>query len=349
MEPRVTGLAEVEAGVAAQESAAEPRGTSSITRSPWVTFFTRRLISLVATLFGMTFVVFLMVRLIPGDPARIMLGADATETDAVALRKDLGLDQPVFKQFFTYLSNMAHGDLGTSYLFRSPVIDLLKANVPSSLTLAGVALALVFVVSIPGGMVAAAWTRDGRHPRGETTFTTLASVVGSIPEFLTGTLLALVFAVWLGVLPIAGSEGLQSLVLPALALAIRPAAVLTRIVRVETLNVLKQDYMRTATSKYLPGRIVFVRHVLPNVLTAALTIGGMLFTSLIAGAVVVENVFGRSGVGSLLVQAILARDYPMIQGVVLFIGATVVIVYALVDMLLALIDRRLLTGAGRDS
>jgi peptide/nickel transport system permease protein len=321
----------------------------SLRQNPWLRFIIRRLVNLVFVLLGLSFLVFMMVRLIPGNPARIVAGTSATQAEVNQVSIQLGLDKPVLQQFLTYLGDLIHGNFGTSFMFHVPVTQLLAANIPASLQLAGVSLLLVLVVSIPGGMLLGALTRDGRHHRGEAVFTGLSSVAGAIPEFLTGTFLALVFAVALHLLPVAGNNGLSSLVLPVVALAIRPIAVLLRIVRVETLNVLQQEYIRTANSKQLPRRILYVRHVLPNVLTAALTIGGVLFTSLIAGAVVIENVFGRSGVGSLLVQSILSRDYPVIQGIMLFLGAVVVIVNMLVDLTLGLIDRRTLAGSVQQS
>src|SRR5439155_14249898 len=154
-----------------------------------------------------------------------------------------------------------------------------------------------------------------------------------------------VFAVWLRVLPVAGTTGPQALVLPALAVSIRSTAILTRIVRVETLNTLASDFIRTARGKRIPDRIIYSRHTLPNVVTAALTVGGLLFAGIIGGAVVVENVFARPGLGTSLVQAVLVRDYPVVQGVVLVLGVIVVVVNATVDLLLAAIDPR--TAAGK--
>ena len=201
-------------------------------------------------------------------------------------------------------------------------------------------LALVLALSVPAGMFAGAFTREGRHRRAEVGFTAATSVIGSLPEYLAGTFLAFFFAVLFRLLPVAGSEGWQSLVLPALAMSLRPIAILARLVRVETLNVLAMDYMRTARSKRLPARLVYWRHVLPNVVTAALTIGGILFAGLIGSAVVVENVFARPGLGTTLVNAVLGRDYPIIQGIILVLGFTVVTVNATVDILLAIVDPR---------
>jgi peptide/nickel transport system permease protein len=168
-------------------------------------------------------------------------------------------------------------------------------------------------------------------------------VIGALPEYLAGTFLAFVFAVWLRLLPVAGDAGWSSLVLPALAIALRPSAVLARIVRVETLNVLAQDYMRTARSKRLPVRLIYLRHTLPNVTTAALSIGGLLFAGLIGGAVVVENVFARPGLGTALVSAVMNRDYPVIQGLILMIGVAVAFVNLMVDVLQGILDPRSLT------
>jgi len=235
------------------------------------------------------------------------------------------------------------GDFGTSFALHIPVTDLIAQRIGYSLQLAVISLLLVMVVSIPGGMLAGALTRDGRRPRGEVVFTGAASVVGSIPEFLAGTFLAFVFAVWLRVLPVAGIEGWETLILPVLAISLRPTAVVARIVRVETLNVLAMDYLRTARSKRLPDRLIYLRHTLPNVLTAALTVGGLLFAGLIGGAVIVENVFARPGLGTGLVNAVQARDYPVIQGITLVLGLGVVIVNTLVVIALAIVDPRSLT------
>jgi peptide/nickel transport system permease protein len=188
-----------------------------------------------------------------------------------------------------------------------------------------------------------AFTREGRHKRGELTYTGVASVLGALPEFLAATFLAFVFAVWLRVLPVAGGDGLIGLILPVASVSLRPIAILSRIVRVETLNVLAMDYIRTARGKRLPWRLIYLRHTLPNVITAALTIGGVLFAGLVGGGVVVENVFARAGLGTALVTAVVQRDYPVIQGIVLVLGITVVLVNAIVDILVAIVDPRAVT------
>ena len=312
-------------------------------RSPWIGFVARRALSLVVISAALVFATFALVRLIPGDPALALTGPDATPQQLAQVRHALGLDLPFGTQLETYILKLSRGDLGESFEYTTPVAELVAQNLPPSLGLAGLAIGAVLLVSIPIGMIAALFTRDGRHRVGEVTFTGATSVAGSIPEFLAATALAFVFAVWLRLLPVAGTEGWQSLVLPVAAVSIRPAATLARIVRVETLNALTQDYIRTARSKHLPELLIYVRHILPNVLTATLTIGGLLFANLVGGALVVENVFARVGLGTLIVNAVIAHDYPTIQGAILVIGFLVVIVNTIVDLALAAVDPRSLT------
>ena len=314
-------------------------------RHPLALFALRRLMSLVIILAGLVVATFLMIRLIPGDPALNVAGLGATGEDIARIRSQLLLDRPILEQFQIFITRMAQGDLGQSFFTRQPVAALIAQRIGTSLQLAAAALAIVMLVSVPLGIVTGAFTRERRHPRVEVTFTGITSVLGSLPEFLAATFLAFVFAVWLRVLPVAGASSLQALVLPALAVSIRPTAILTRIVRVETLNTLASDFIRTARGKRIPDRMIYSRHTLPNVVTAALTVGGLLFAGIIGGAVVVENVFARPGLGTSLVQAVLVRDYPVVQGVVLVLGVTVVLVNALVDLTLAFIDPR--TAAGK--
>lgn len=315
----------------------------TIASNQWTRFLIRRLVSLVLVLVALAIASFMMVRLIPGDPALIVGGLTANDEQLRIIRHQLGIDQPFTVQFITYWINLAHGNLGTSFLTYQPVTEVIMQRIGPSLQLSSAALLLVMLFSIPAGMISGAFTREGRHKRFEVSLTGVTSVVGSLPEYLAGTFLAFVFAVWLRLLPVAGSEGLQSLILPALAISLRPMAILTRLVRVETLNVLAQDYIRTARSKRLPARLIYVRHALPNVVTAALTIGGILFAGIIGGAVIVENVFARPGLGTALVDAVLSRDYPVIQGIILVLGVIVVVVNATVDILLAVVDPRSVT------
>jgi peptide/nickel transport system permease protein len=281
----------------------------------------RRLLSLAIVLVVLVILSFALVRLIPGDPAQNVLAAQNSTPEQLAItRHELGLDQPLPQQFATYVTRLSHGDLGKSFATGQPVSQLVADRLPPSAELAGVAVLVVMLVAVPLGMLAAAYTREGRHRGVELAFTSTASVIGGLPEFLAATLLAFIFAVWLRLLPVAGQEGLQSLVLPVAAISLRPVFVLARIVRLETLNVLALDYIRTARGKRLPTRTIYLRHVLPNVVTAALTIGGILGTALVSAAV--------------------THDYEVVQAIVLVLGFTVVIVNAAVDIVLGIIDPR---------
>lgn len=311
----------------------------------WIKFLLRRLTALACVLAGLLVATFLMVRLIPGDPALLVAGIGATDTQLTAIRQELGLTTPIGDQFVTYVTNVFHGNLGTSFQTREPVSALIGRRFGPSLQLAGLSLAAIFLIAIPGGILAAALTRDNRNRGAELAFTGVTSFLGAIPEFLFATFLVIVFAVYLRLLPVAGNVGWQSLVLPVAAIAVRPTMTLMRIVRVETLNVLAQDYIRTARSKRLPEALIYARHCLPNVLTAALAIGGLLFAGLIGGAIVVENVFARnSGLGTALTDAMLARDYPVVQGIVLLLGVIVVTVNIVIDIVIAMLDPRSLSS-----
>jgi peptide/nickel transport system permease protein len=306
----------------------------------WAAFAAERLLGLVAIALLLIFGTFMMVRLIPGDPASYIGGINASAEQIEQIRTDLGLDKPFFEQLATYTSNLFTGDLGVSYQTREPVTEVISANLGPSLELAAVSLAFVLIVSIVGGMLIAHLTREHRRPRTEVAFTAVSSVVGAFPDYLLATFLTALFALWLPLFPVAGADSLSHLVLPALALSLPPAAILMRIVRVETLNVLAQEYIRTARSKRLSGALIYRRHVLPNVVTAALTIGGILFAALVGGAVVVENVFARPGLGSALVDAVLSRDYAVLQILMLLLGLTVVVVNTVIDVLLGIVDPR---------
>jgi peptide/nickel transport system permease protein len=307
-------------------------------RNPWVRFAARRLLGLIVVLLFLLVAAATMVRLIPGDPARRIAGAEATQETVTQIRDTLGLNDPVFVQVADYARSVLQLDLGRSFRTGEPVANVISDRFPKTMQLAASSFVAVTVLSLMVGMVAAAVTREGRHPRGEVAFVGITGIIGALPWYFLGTLLSLVFAVRLGWLPPGGANGWESLVLPTAAVSVPLTAILSRIVRVETLNVLTQDYIRAAQSKGLPNTYLYARHALPNVLTATLTVGGLVFSTLIGGTVVIENVFAWPGLGSVLVEAVLARDYPIVQGVVLMLGFAVVIVNALVDWVLVLMD-----------
>jgi peptide/nickel transport system permease protein len=316
---------------------------SGVLRSPWLGFLGRRLIGLAVVLVALVAATMLMVRVIPGDVALNILGDNASEADRQLVRYELGINRPIPEQFVSYTWGLFHGDMGKSFITKQPVSEIIANRLPKSAQLAAVSLLLVMLISVPFGLAAGALTRDGRHRRFEVGFTAVSSVVGSVPQFLTATFLAFIFAVWLRLLPVAGSDTWEASVLPILSISLSPIFILSRIVRVETLNVLAKDYIRTARSKRLSAIRIYFRHALPNVLTAALTIGGLLFANLIGGAVLVENIFARAGLGTELVKAILAKDYPVVQGIVIVLGITVVVINTVVDIALSLLDPRTLT------
>jgi peptide/nickel transport system permease protein len=326
------------------ESRADGHLGGGVWANQWIRFLARRLMSLVLVVLGLVVATFLMVRLLPGDVVITILGTEATESSRELVRNQLGLDKPVVEQFGIYALHLAQGDLGVSFVTKEPVTEIIASRLPKSGALAACALLLIMLFSVPLGLVAGALTQEGRHRRLEVAFTAVTSVFGALPQFLTATFLAFIFAVWLRLLPVAGSDNWESLVLPTLSIAISPTLILARIVRVETLNVLAQDYVRTARSKWLSNFQIYFRHVLPNVLTAALTIGGLIFANLVGGAVLVETIFARVGLGTELVHSVITRDYPVAQGIVIVLGITVVLVNSFVDLTLAVIDPRSLAA-----
>ncbi len=319
---------------------------SRVLGNPWFGFLARRLIGLFVILLFLVAATILIVRVLPGDITISILGENATEADRQLVRNELGINQPIYEQYASYANGLIHGNLGTSFITKQPVRDIIADRLPKSATLAAWSLLLVMVVSVPAGLAAGALTHDGRHRRFDVVFTAVTSVVGSVPQFLTATFLAFIFAVWLRLLPVAGSDTWEASVLPVLSIAISPIFILARIVRVETLNVLAKDYIRTARSKWLGNLRIYFRHALPNVLTAALTIGGLIFANLIAGAVLVENIFARAGLGTELVKAIITKDYPVVQGIVIVLGISVVLINTVVDIALSLLDPRTLARQG---
>ncbi|SCF73217.1 peptide/nickel transport system permease protein [Streptomyces sp. Ncost-T10-10d] len=232
------------------------------------------------------------------------------------------------------------GDLGVSLVTGEPVADLVRARLPATLLLAVLAFACVLVVALPGGLLAAVWTRGGRRPRAELAFTATTSAMAGMPDFVLAAGLTAGLAVALRIFPVAGDLGPQSYVLPVLALALAPTAVLLRIVRVETLKVLATDYLRAARAKRLPAVPLYLRHVAPNTLTASLTLAGNLLPALIAGTVLVEKVFAWPGIGSAMAQSVAAQDYAVVEASVLVLGSAVLVVNFLVDLALALLDPR---------
>jgi len=303
-------------------------------------FAIRRAGRLLVSLWVVISAAFAMIHLIPGDPVRAALGPTAPAELVAARRTALGLDEPLWLQYLHYLKNLVTGDLGTSTLSGLPVAQVIGDRLPATGELAVAAFVVAIAVSVPLGLAMAVATRNGRRRHAELAFTSTSAVLAALPEFLVAVGLVYVFAVSLGWAPVAGRSGPGSYLLPVAALALGPAAVLARIVRVETLAVLQADYIRTARAKRLPKRVIYLRHALPNALTATITLGGLLLSGLVAGTVLVENVFAWPGLGSTIVSSILEKDYPVVQGIVLVYGVGVLLVNLGVDTALAVLDPR---------
>ncbi|WP_329001598.1 ABC transporter permease [Kribbella sp. NBC_00709] len=312
----------------------------TLTAYPWLGFAVRRLGRLVGSVLILVSAAFLMIHLIPGDPVRGALGPAAAQSLVDAQRASLGLDDPLWQQYLNFLHHLLTGNLGTSITTGLPVSDVIRDRLPATVELAVAAFLVAVLIAVPLGLAMGVLTRAGRRPRAELGFTSTAVVLAAIPEFLLAVGLVYVFAVTLHWFPVAGRGSVASYVLPVLSLAIGPAAVLARICRVELLTVLQTDYLRTARAKRLPAAAIYLRHALPNAVTATITLGGLLLGGMVAGTVLVENVFGWPGLGSTIVSSIIAKDYPLVQGVVLVYGVGVLLVNLAVDVTLALLDPR---------
>jgi peptide/nickel transport system permease protein len=308
--------------------------------NPWVSFLARRLARLLVSVWVLVTFAFLLIHLIPGDPVRAALGMTAPPDLVQRTREDLGLNDPLPVQYVTYLGDLLSGEFGVSLANRIPVMETIGQRLPNTLMLAALAFLAITLIAIPLGLVMAVLTRDGRRRGTELSFTTTAMVVAAIPEFLLAVLLVYVFAVRWGVLPIAGKEGASSFVLPVAAMTLGSVAGLARLVRVEVLGVLGQDFIRTARSKRLRAPRIYLRHALPNAITATLTVSGLLLSALVAGSVLVETIFAWPGLGPTMVSSILGKDYPMVQAIVLIYGTLVLLINLAVDLVLAILDPR---------
>lgn len=309
-------------------------------RLPFARFLLGKAAQIAAILFALVLLTFLMVKMIPGDAASRVAGPDADAAYLSQLRSELGLDQPFAVQLWNYVAGVARGDFGVSLATRQPVIELIRDRLPYTAALAGLALAFVVVVGFSFGLAVAIATRDDRLPWLDHGFTIVTGTLGAIPELLAGIFLGYVFAVSLGWLPISGAAGPGSVILPALAIGLRPALNLARVVRVEARRTLRADFIRTARSKRLPAWRIYLRHLAPNVVTAALTIAGLVFPFLIGGAVIVENIFAWPGLGTAIVRAVVTADYPVVQAIVVLLGLLVLVTNMIVDVLLAIADPR---------
>lgn len=311
-------------------------------------FVPSRLVQAIPVVFGVTLIVFFMSHLLPGDPALAILGDKATPESVAALRDQLGLDQPIWQQYLHFLSNIAHGDLGTSFTYQRPVSEVVLQAVPVTLTLVVLALLLNIVISVPLAGIAAA--RPNKAP--DLAVRAFNMVGQGMPQFWVGIMLILIVGVRLRWFPVGGFGGtpvqhLYYLFLPAFTLAIALAPTTIRSLRSSTITVLGSDYIATARSKGIGGLPLFRRHVLRNSGIPTVSIVGVHLANLVGGSIVIEKVFAIPGLGSVMLNAIYARDFPSIQAVTLVVALLVTVVSIITDIVYIVMDPRVTVGAGR--
>lgn len=303
-------------------------------------YLIRRLILIIPTIWVALTLVFIIFRLVPGDPARLMAGDAATEETIANLRVEMGLDRSIFAQYVSYLDDLVHGDLGRSRVYQQNSLEPLLDRMPNTLILAATAMVIALTVGVSAGVVSAlkpgSWLDR---------LSMLVAVIGvSLPSFWLGLMLVTLFSVRLGLFPVAGYNERAAIVLPAITLAANQLAVLARMTRSTMLGVLSQDYVRTARAKGLRERVVVTTHALRNALIPTMTVAGMQLGYLLGGSLVVEAVFAWPGLGRLMFESIQQRDYPLIQAIVLVFALLMLLVNLIVDVLYVAADPRVRYG-----
>jgi peptide/nickel transport system permease protein len=300
-------------------------------------FIVRRLVLLIPLLFAVLTVVFSFLRILPGDPVEAMLGETARQADVSAMRKQLLLDQPLWRQYSGYLWSALHGDFGSSWSFQMPVTKLISSRFPATAELAIAGMMLSLLVAFPLAILAAS------RPNGWIDRVTTLFVVGSsaIPTFWLGPLLILAFSIDAGWFPVSGNGSLAHLILPAVTLGLGLSAILMRMLRASLVEEMNQDYIRTARAKGATKRAVLFGHAMRNALLPVVTLGALQFGSLLTGAVITETIFSWPGIGRLLIQAIYSRDYPLVQGIVLVFSVVYLLINFAADVLCSVLDPRI--------
>ncbi|MEW6380784.1 MAG: nickel ABC transporter permease [bacterium] len=300
-------------------------------------YLAKRILWLFPSILGVVTLVFFLIHCIPGDPVDIMLGENAQAVDKQLLRHELGLDKPIIRQYFDFLTRVGKGDLGRSLHSQQPVLSLIMKKYPATLELMLAAILTALLISLPLGIICAL-----KHYSLFDHAALLFSLIGvSMPNFWLGPLLIILFSLKLGWLPISGRDGIWHLVLPAITLGTSMSAILTRMVRSSMLDVLEEDYIVTARAKGLPYWKVILKHALKNALIPVITIVGLQIGALLTGSIITEMIFAWPGLGRLTIQAIYTRDYPLIQGCVLVVAMSYVLVNLLTDLSYTLIDPRI--------
>lgn len=313
-------------------------------------FLFKRIIQLIPTLLIVAVIVFFITRMLPGDPAAVMLGPQASAEDIAAYSEKLGFNDPLYLQFFDYLINLVSFDFGNSLTYNQPIVDLLMERFPNTIILAVSALIIAVLVGVPAGIIAA----RKQNSIIDYLVTSLSLVGVSIPIFWLGVMLVLLFSVNLGWLPTIGMGSLQNglwdfishLLLPSIALATIPTAEFARIIRASMLETISQDYIKTARAKGLKEHIVIYKHAFKNALTPLLTVLGLQFSSLLGGAVLTETIFSWPGMGLLIVDAIEKRDFVVVQSTVIFIAVIYVVINLIIDILYKVVNPKVNLDSG---
>lgn len=316
-------------------------------------FLVRRLLLAIPVILLVTIMVFSLLHMLPGDPATVILGQEATPDAVAAMRQQLGLDKPILIQYLTWLGGVLHGDLGRSLVDHSPVMDLIKQRFPATLELTVGTFLVAILIAVPAGILSA--TRPGSWMDYSGTIFALGGM--SIPHFWLGMMFIVLFAVHLGWLPASGyvpfsqnpGANLAAMIMPMIATGLRESAVLMRMLRSSLLEVMDADYIRTAYSKGLKERVVVMRHALKNALVPVVTTSGLMVAGLLGGLVITESIFSIPGFGKLIVESIYNRDFVTVQGAILVSALLVVVVNLVVDITYSLIDPRIKVGKGAES
>ena len=305
-------------------------------------FMIKRVLQAIGVIFCISLITFFVLNIVPGDPVRIMVGDMADENTIETVRHTMGLDRPVYEQYIDWLLNMLHGDFGTSYTQNKTVTSLMAKSFLVTAQLSGFAYLFALVVGITVGVVAAI----NRGKWIDRTLMSLSIFGISAPVFWMAIILQIVFALNLKWFPLSGSKNFSYYVLPALALGVRYAASISRVTRTSMLEVLGQDYMRTAEAKGIKHGVIVIKHALRNALIPIITIAGTELGNIFTGSILIESIFSMPGMGKLMLDAINARDLPLIEGGVMYIAALCVVIYLVVDILYAVVDPRIRLGEG---
>jgi len=302
-----------------------------------IVFLRRRLFGLISVLWGVITIVFLIIHLVPGDPARIMLGESALPSDVEVLRESLGLNRPLIVQYFDFFVKLFQGDLGRSFNTGQPVLSAIIERFPATLILTAASMFFAIIIAVPIGIITAAKRNTVIDNLGM-----IFSLIGvSMPAFWLGPILILIFSVKFGILPVSGSGSIKHLLLPSFSLGFALAAIISRMTRASMIEVLNQDYIRTARAIGVSEKIILLKHALRNAIIPVVTIVGLQFGALLGGVIIIEIIFSWPGIGQLLIPAIMRRDYPLVQGCILFIAVVYIFVNLFVDIIYAYIDPRI--------